>query len=132
MCGRYRRICFRTMCEDFKKLSVYEQALVFSDRIYEATGGLPHPEKKRFGGSLRSACVMAAGKVAEGMGRYYSRDRRRSFSLARGAVYRCMSLVEIARRQRVLDTETADRLRKMCRILGGTIEVLIDAPARKR
>jgi four helix bundle protein len=120
------------MCEDFKKLSAYEQALIFSDRIYEVTGGFPRPERKRFGGSLRNACVMVAEKIAEGIGRHYSRDRRRSFSLARGAVYRCISLVEIARRQGVLDAETAGRLQKMCRILGGTIEALIDAPARRR
>lgn len=120
------------MCADFKRLCAYDKALAFSDLVYETTRDFPQRERKRLAASLRNASVMVAEKIAEGIGRHYLRDKRRSFSLARGAAYRCMPLVEIARRQGMLDTETACRLQEMCRILGGTIAVLIGAPVRKR
>lgn len=108
----------------FEKLLVYQKSVGFAASICAATGKFPRGYYF-LADQLNRAAVSIAANIAEGNGRFTAADRRHFFVVARGSVWECVPLLEIADRRQVIDTNMHARLRaeleEISRMVSGLI-----------
>lgn len=94
----------------FEELSVWQKAVEYMDKVYDATE--PFPVTERFGltSQIRRAVASISSNVAEGSSRVSNKDFSRFVEIAYGSLCETVSLLRLARRRRLL---TADRQIKL-------------------
>jgi four helix bundle protein len=111
----------------FEKLIVYQKAVDFADQICLRTEAFP----RGYGflvDQLNRAALSIAANIAEGNGRFTTRDRKNFFGIARGSVQECVPLLELAHRRNLLPSGDHERLKsqleEIARMLSGLINGL--------
>src|SRR6187431_1698019 len=94
----------------FEKLVVYQKAISIADSICTLTRDFPRGYYFLID-QLNRAALSIAANIAEGNGRFTKADRRNFFGIARGSVQECIPLLELAARQRLLQSEQHVRLK---------------------
>lgn len=89
----------------FEKLSVWQKAVDFADRVYEATRSFPGDERFGLTSQLRRAAVSVSSNIAEGSSRSSNTDFARFVEIAYGSVMEVVSQIHIAKRQKLMDDE---------------------------
>ena len=111
----------------FEKLLVYQKAVAFADAVCTLTRGFPRGYFF-LADQLNRAAVSIAANIAEGNGRLTKPDRRNFFGIARGSVQECVPLLELASRQKLLETDRHKELKadleEIARMLSGLIKGL--------
>ncbi|NLW87560.1 MAG: four helix bundle protein [Planctomycetes bacterium] len=111
----------------FEKLLVYQKAIAFADDICTLTKSFPRGYFF-LADQLNRAALSIAANVAEGNGRFTKPDRRNFFGIARGSVQECVPLLELASRQKLLETEGRRQMKanleEIARMLSGLINGL--------
>src|SRR5215813_958116 len=111
----------------FEKLHVYQKAVAFADEACTLTRSLPRGYFF-LADQLNRAALSIAANIAEGNGRFTKADRRNFFGIARGSVQECVPLLELARRQSLIDdarhSELKANLEEISRMLSGLINGL--------
>jgi len=111
----------------FEKLQVYQKAITFADAVCTITRDLPRGYFF-LGDQLSRSATSIAANIAEGNGRFTKPDRRNFFGIARGSVQECVPLLELARRQSLIDearhAELKANLEEVSRMLSGLINGL--------
>ncbi len=96
-------------------------------RTYELTQTFPRSELYGLSSQLRRAAVSVASNIAEGKGRS-DKDFSRFLLQARGSVWEAETQLEIARRLKYLDVQTAQALlaaaSELSRMLNGMLNAL--------
>jgi len=111
----------------FEKLVVYQKAVDFADAVCHESEAFP----RGYGflrDQLNRAALSISANIAEGNGRFTTRDRRNFFGIARGSVQECVPLLELANRRQLLSRETHAQfksdLEEIARMLSGLINGL--------
>ena len=112
------------MAFDFEKLKVYQESLDFVDAIYGLTHGFPRAELMGLTGQIRRAAVSIPLNVAEGSGRS-KKEFANYLGRARASVYECVSLLEIARRQKLIEAEEHGIFYRRCENLSKMLSGLV-------
>ena len=112
------------MAFGFEKLKVYQESLDFVDAIYGLTHGFPRAEIVGITGQLRRAAISIPINIAEGSGRS-KREFTNYLGRARASVYECVSLLEIARRQKLIETEEHGIFHGRCENLSKMLSGLV-------
>jgi len=102
-----------------EKLDVYRLAVDLADALLELSDRLPWRSRALVDQLARAALSIPAN-IAESNGRHSSRDRQHFLRIARGSLFECIPLLEIARRRNLMTTEehgelvaTAERVSRM-------------------
>lgn len=84
--------------EDFfyRKLKVYQQALLQVKSIYALTATFPSNEIYGLTNQIRRAVISIPSNIAEGMGRFSIKERIRFLEIANGSITETMCQLEIA------------------------------------
>jgi four helix bundle protein len=93
-----------------EKLLVYQKAIDFADRICTLTRTFPRGYYF-LADQLDRATLSIAANIAEGNGRFTKADRRNFFGIARGSVQECVPLLELASRQKLINSEEHELLK---------------------
>ena len=93
----------------FENLEVYQIALDFVDLVYKITAKFPNSEQFGLTSQLRRASVSICLNVAEGYSRG-GKEFSRFVDMARGSVFECAAVFQIALRQRYLDKAQYDQI----------------------
>lgn len=99
----------------------------FSDRICQLTQTFPRGFYFLVD-QLNRAALSIATNIAEGNGRFTTRDRKNFFGIARGSTQECIPLLELARRRGLI--EEADHLQlesdleEIAKMISGLIKAL--------
>ncbi len=112
------------MAFSFEKLEVYQRAVLFADRICQATEAF----SRGYGflsDQLNRAALSIAANIAEGNGRFTKPDRKNFFTIARGSTQECVPLLEIARRRGLLDESKHGALREQLETIAKMVSGLI-------
>jgi four helix bundle protein len=111
----------------FEKLLVYQKSVDFADEICRRTERFT----RGYGflvDQLNRAALSIAANIAEGNGRFTTRDRRNFFGIARGSVQECVPLLELALRRELIrpedHAELKERIEEISRMLSGLIKGL--------
>jgi len=111
----------------FEKLLVYQKAITFADAICTITRELPRGYFF-LADQLSRAALSIAANIAEGNGRFTKADRRNFFGIARGSVQECVPLLELAARQKLINSDAhlalKGKLEEIARMLSGLINGL--------
>ncbi|MBU0502529.1 MAG: four helix bundle protein [bacterium] len=81
---------------DFTDLVVWQRAKKVVLLIYRLTKDFPKEEIYGLTSQLRRASSSVCANIAEGFGRYHTKDKIRFYYNARGSVSECMSHLSIA------------------------------------
>lgn len=111
----------------FEKLIVYQKAVTFADAACSLTRDFPRGYFF-LADQLNRAALSIAANIAEGNGRFTKPDRKNFFGIARGSVQECVPLLELARRQGLLNADRHEKLRadleEVAKMLSGLINGL--------
>ena len=112
------------MVDSFRDLDVWQKALDLAELVYRLSARFPPPEQFGLRAQMRRAAVSVSSNIAEGTGRFSTRDYARHVSIARGSVAEIESQLEVAVRLGYVDREAiaptlalADEISRMLRSL---------------
>ena len=107
----------------FEKLSVWQKAVDFADRVYLVTKTFPADERFGLTSQMRRAAVSVSSNVAEGSGRSSDKDNAHFVETAYGSVMEVVSQTEVSLRQSFLTRQQRDDLyaaaEELARMLSG-------------
>ena len=108
----------------FEKLSVYQKAVTFADKICATTSNFPRGYYF-LRDQLNRAALSIATNIAEGNGRFTKSDRKYFFIIARGSIQECVPLLELMRRRQLIDEAAHNQFREELETLAKMISGLI-------
>ena len=95
----------------FEQLDVYHKAIDRVRHIYVLTKGFPNEEMFGLTGQLRRASVSMVANISESSARS-KREFGRFIDIARGSLFECVALLEIACKQRYIKEDEFAVLKK--------------------
>lgn len=117
-----------TRVRSYKDLRVWKKAVELAVRCYADSENFPRHEMVGLRGQLRQAAVSVSTNIAEGHGRYYTREFIKFASTAGGALAGLETHLIIARRLGYLDDKKTDELlneaAEVRRMLSGLLKSL--------
>lgn len=109
----------------FEKLTVYQKAVDFADKICATTSKFPNGYYF-LRDQLNRASLSISANIAEGNGRFTKPDRKNFFMIARGSLQECVPLLEVARRRELINERTYNdfcgELETLAKMLSGLIK----------
>ena len=80
----------------YRKLKVYQDAMVLLEDVYQLTKKFPSTELHGLSNQIQRAAVSIPSNIAEGMGRFSIKDRIRFIDISNGSLMEVMCQLEIA------------------------------------
>ena len=90
---------------DFRDMSVWQLAFKLLVRIYKITTDFPKEEKFGLVSDMRRAANTITHNIAEGYGRFESKDKTRFYKISRGSCYELMSQLLVSFELKYLNDE---------------------------
>jgi len=109
----------------FEKLEVYQRAVDLAEKIDRLTETFPTTGHYHVIDQLRRASLSISLNIAEGNGRWHTKERKNFFWIARGSAFECVPLVELCRRRKLMTEETCAALKAELEILSKMLTALI-------
>ncbi|MDB6117439.1 MAG: ribosomal protein [Verrucomicrobiaceae bacterium] len=88
---------------NFEKLEVWQKAILFANHVYSITRSFLDNEKFGLTSQMRRAAVSVSSNIAEGSGRFSTKDFARFVEYATGSVFEVVSQARIGLHQGFLD-----------------------------
>jgi four helix bundle protein len=109
----------------FRTLTAWQKGMDLVDAVYDAVETFPKTELYALGAQLRKAVVSIPSLIAEGRGRYTTKDRRHFYVEARGSSHEIETELEIAMRRKFIAADRAMALIEQTAEVGRLISGLI-------
>jgi four helix bundle protein len=109
----------------YQDLIVWRKAMDLVEAVYGVTDGWPQKEARRLTDQVCRAAISIPANVAEGQGRYSSREFLRFCSIANGSLYEVETHLLIARRLKYLDESTHAGLMQQAAEIGRLLHGLM-------
>lgn len=84
------------MAEGFRNLEIWQTANALAVNIYKLTKDFPVQEKFSLVDQTQRAAISVSANIAEGCGRYASKDKIHFMMIARGSIYETQSHLSVA------------------------------------
>ena len=82
----------------YRKLKLYQHAMVLLEDVYQLTKKFPSTELHGLTNQIQRAAVSIPSNIAEGMGRFSIKDRIRFIDISNGSLMEVMCQLEVAHR----------------------------------
>jgi len=115
----------------FEKLEVYHRAVGWAEAVYKLTDDLPRGHSA-LGDQFKRAAMSISLNIAEGNGRWHSKDRKQFFLIARGSVFECVPILELCRRRKLIEEPECAKLKGELDILARMLTQLIRGTDERR
>ena len=109
----------------FEKLQVYQRAVDLAEKIAALTEAFPSKGNSHLIDQLTRASLSISLNIAEGNGRWHTKDRRNFFWIARGSVFECVPLVELCKRKCLITAENHAEMKNELDVLSKMLTALI-------
>lgn len=100
----------RSMDSDFRNLIVWKRAMDLADAVYDAAAKLPKSEEYILSAQMRDAALSIPTNIAEGKGRWSTREYRQFVRYARGSTLELESHLLFAERRSFLTHDEVEEL----------------------
>jgi four helix bundle protein len=95
----------------FQKLTVWQDAIVLSDILFDIADEVDHKKLYRFAEQLRGAALSITNNIAEGSGSFSHKEFASYLNIARRSVFECANiLIILERRKLILDITKTELL----------------------
>jgi four helix bundle protein len=115
----------------FEKLDVYQRAVDLAEAVFKLTEELPRGQSA-LADQFKRAATSISLNIAEGNGRWHSKERKNFFLIARGSVFECVPLLELCRRRKGVADDYAKDLKGELDILAKMLSALIKGTDERR
>ena len=95
---------------DFRDMSVWQKSFNLLREVYKIIKLFPPEEKYALTDDLRRAANSVVHNIAEGYGRFESRDKTRFYKISRGSSYESMSQILVADAENYISHEKCENL----------------------
>ena len=109
---------------DFERLKVYQKALDFVDKIFVVYKKLSYDYKISIGSNLVRAVLSIVNNLAEGNDKNSTKERNRYFGISSDSTRECVSVLNVLKRQELVDSEEYLKLRQDAREITSMIRGL--------
>ena len=103
---------------DYRQLLVWQKAMDLAELCYEKTRTFPPEEKFGLISQIRRASVSVPANIAEGQGRFHTREFLNHLSMARGSLREVETLLELGKRVGFLCEEDLTRMLELSSEIG--------------
>ena len=107
----------------FENLRIYNEALIFVDKIYDLTNKFPKEELFGLTNQLRRASISILLNIVEGTSRT-KKDFRHFLDLARGSCYECVAILIVCKNRKYISLQEYEELYLFCEKLSRMISAL--------
>ena len=83
--------------EDFSKMHVWKSAFDFLVKVYKVSKEFPDEEKYGLISDLRRSANSVVHNIAEGFGRFETKDKTRFYKISRGSTFEMISQLLVAK-----------------------------------
>ena len=112
----------------FKELTVWQKAIDFTNAVIDVSENLNTNTKHyRLIEQLESAAASVPQNIAEGKGRFSTKEFIRFLYIASGSLYEVVTLLILFEKRKWIDASTLDKLEKEAIIIASMIKGLINA-----
>jgi len=108
-----------------EKLEVYNRAVDFYCKVSVCTENFPRGNT-HFTDQFNRAALSISLNIAEGNGRYHTKDRQAFFRIARGSAFECVPILEICKRKKLIDEQIVKNLLEELEIISKMLTRLAD------
>ena len=112
---------------DFERLSVYQKALEFIDKIFEVVNKLPKEYRYSIGENLLRAGLSIANNLAEGSDKKSHKERAKFYATSSDSTREGISVFNVLRMRNLIDENLYSRLRADGREITSMIHGLINS-----
>ena len=109
----------------FEKLEVYQRAVDLAEKITTLTETFPAKGHQHLVDQLRRASLSISLNIAEGNGRWHSKERKNFFWIARGSAFECVPILELCKREKLITEEAHVTLKAELEVLSKMLTALI-------
>lgn len=81
---------------DFREMTVWQKAFALLRDVYKIARTFPPEEKFALSDDLRRSANSCVHNIAEGYGRFQTRDKTRFYKISRGSAYEAISQILVA------------------------------------
>jgi four helix bundle protein len=81
----------------FERFDAWKRAVAFANDLWLLSEALPKLHQYSLGEQLRRAALSVPTNIAEGSGRESPKERAYFYGVAKGSIYECVSLLEMAK-----------------------------------
>jgi len=111
---------------DFENLNVYQKTIELNKKILRFLKDNNHIDSY-VRDQLRRASISMVINIAEGSGKFSRADKKNFYTIARGSVYECVSLMEIISEEKQIATETFQGFYKELEVISKMLLGLINS-----
>ena len=111
----------------FEKLKIWQMGLNLVEEVYQTTKKLPEDEKFGLISQMRRASISIPSNIAEGKGRYHTKEFTQFLYIARGSLFELMTLIKLACRLKYIAPSREEELLTLCWDLSGGINGMINS-----
>ena len=108
----------------FEKLEVWKESRDYVREIYKTTASFPPNEQFGLTAQIRRAAVSVSSNIAEGDGRFSTKDQLRFFTLAWSSLMEVFNQLIIAHDLGYISEEELDRYRSLTSSLANKLNAL--------
>lgn len=110
--------------QHYRQLLVWQKAMDLVEQCYEATKTFPIEERFGMTNQIRRAAVSVPANIAEGQGRFHTKEFLNHLSMARGSLLELETILLLSQRVGHLPQEALDPLLALCAEIGRMISGL--------
>lgn len=114
----------------FENLDVYKKSLALIDEIDQLCNRLKGKVAFSFEDQLRRAILSVALNIAEGNGRWHTKDKQQFFWISRGSVFEVVPLIQVLQRRNLISSEEFRAIYRDLEIVAKMLTNLIKAVDR--
>lgn len=94
----------------FEKLDVYQRAVGLAEAVEEPAEATARGQF-HMTSQLRRAALSISLNIAEGSGRWHTKDKKQFYLIARGSAYECVPVLQVMRKRHLIDDPAYNHLR---------------------
>lgn len=106
-------------------MPVWQKALKLLIKIYKLTKNYPEEEKYGLVSDMRRAANSVTHNIAEGFGRYESRDKTRFYKISRGSSYEIISQLLVSIALNYINKSKISEMNQECKDIINELDSLI-------
>jgi four helix bundle protein len=100
----------RDCLQYYRQLKVWQKAMDLAEQCYQVTRAYPKEELFGLTSQIRRAAVSVPANIAEGHGRYHTKEFLNHLSMARGSLMEVETHLQLSQRVGLLDAAAVDSL----------------------
>lgn len=116
----------------FENLEVYKRAMDLAEKISGLTETFPPKGHSHLVDQLKRASLSIPLNIAEGNGRWHTKERKNFFWIARGSVFECVPLLELCKRKELITDDHLSSLRAELEVLARMLSALIKGVDKRK